>query len=141
MLSLAPISFSRKFFDPFEDFNSFFSTPATTFAPATFGTDIRHADGKFTIEMDVPGFSKDDIQLEVKNDILKVVAERKQTDEVKTDDGYVRRGRFSGRVEKSFDISGIDAEGITAGYENGVLTIDLPEKKVVEPEAKKIFIA
>lgn len=141
MFSLTPVNFSKRFLNPFDDFDDFFNFPAMVSAPAAYGTDIKHTDGAYSLEMDLPGFSKEDISLEVKENTLRITAERKAENEEKKDDGYVRRGRFSGRIEKSFDISGIDAEAITAGYENGVLTVTLPEKKIVEPEAKKIFIA
>ena len=53
---------------------------------------------------------------------------------------FVRQERYYGAYERRFDVSGIDVDAIKAGYENGVLTLELPKAPEIKPEVKKIEI-
>jgi len=142
-----PVNYRRNLitaYDPFRElraFNEFFGNSVATTTNA-FRTDIRHEDGAYTLEADLPGVAKEDIDIAVKEDVLTIKASRHSAkeDEDKKN-GYIRSERSFGSYERSFDISGIDADAITCAYENGVLTITLPEKKVIEPEERKLTIA
>ena len=108
---------------------------------AEFKTDIRDNGDSYTLEADLPGFSKDDIKVDAENGYLTISAERYSESEQKDGKGnYVRRERSYGSFTRSFDISEIDEEGIRAKFENGVLTLELPKHKVQAPEAKHISI-
>lgn len=108
---------------------------------AEFKTDIRDMGDSYTLEADLPGFSKDDIKVDAENGYLTISAERHSESEQKDGKGnYIRRERSYGSFTRSFDISEIDEEGIRAKFENGVLTLDLPKHKVQVPEAKHISI-
>ena len=108
---------------------------------AEFKTDIRDNGDSYTLEADLPGFSKDDIKVDAENGYLTISAERHSESEQKDGKGnYVRRERSYGSFKRSFDISEIDEEGIRAKFENGVLTLELPKHKVQVPEAKHISI-
>lgn len=141
MFNMVPTSLTGRLFgyDPFREFDRFFAAPAVNTA-GTFRTDIRHEEGEYIIDADLPGVAKEDIQLEVKDDTLTIKALRNATSEEKKDN-YIRSERISGSFERSFDVSEIETDNITAAYENGVLTLHLPEKKVIEPETRKINIA
>lgn len=106
-----------------------------------FRADIRDLGDSYLLEADLPGFDKKDIALDLSGDVLTISAERKS--EAKEGDGkggYLRIERSYGKYSRSFDLSGVDAEGIRAKYENGVLALTLPKKQELLPEARKIEI-
>ena len=63
-----------------------------------------------------------------------------EQNEEETKKNYVRRERHYGSYSRSFDISGIDADGISAKYENGILELSLPKAQPKIPEGKKVSI-
>ena len=111
----------------------FFRTPARP-AAATFRTDLSDCGDGYRLEAELPGFKKEDISISLDGDLLTVSARQNaETEEERR--GYIYRERRSGTFSRSFDISGIDESGITAKYENGVLTLDLP--KAQKPEKRQ----
>ena len=87
------------------------------------------------------GFSKEDISLDLKDGILTISAEHTENNDQKDDNGsYIRRERRYGSFRRSFDVTGIDENAITAAYQNGVLELSLPKAQQVIPEARKILI-
>ena len=110
-------------FDTFDNFARNFFRSSNTNLPA-FRTDIRDAGDKFILEAELPGFDKGDIKLDVKDGILTITAEHSENQDQKDDKGtYIRRERRYGSFSRSFDITGINEAGITAAYNNGILTI------------------
>ena len=83
----------------------------------------------YLLEADLPGFEKKDIKLDLDGDVLTVNAERHSKVEQKEKDKIVRVERSYGSYSRSFDMSGIDTNGIKAAYENGVLKLTLPKKE------------
>jgi HSP20 family protein len=133
------LPFSRRDDNVFDVFDKFFSNTAVNLPE--FRTDIRNEDDHYLLEAELPGFSKEDISLDLKEGILTVKAEHKEESEEKNENGaYVRRERRFGSVSRSFDVSGIDEEGISANYQNGVLTLRLPKVQPVLPESRRIEI-
>ncbi len=91
-------------------------------------TDIRDEGDKFVMEAELPGFDKGDIKLDIDGDILTLTAEHSTQNEEKDKNGkYIRRERSYGSYRRSFDISGVDAEKMSAEYKNGILILDLPK--------------
>ena len=128
------------FFDVFDNFERKFFGNSSANLPA-FRTDIRDDGDHFTLEADLPGFNKEDISLDLKDSILTISAIHQESDEQKDDKGnYIRRERRYGSFQRSFDVTGIDQSGISAAYQNGVLTLSLPKERPVEPESYKIAI-
>lgn len=124
----------RRFFGPaWDDF--FRSTDL-----AEFKTDITDEGDSFLLEADLPGFDKNDIHLELDGDTLTVKAERHSNVEKKEKGKVVRVERGYGSYSRSYDITGIEAEGIRASYENGVLKLTLPKKTQQLPTARRIEI-
>ena len=78
--------------------------------------------------------------MDVEGDMLTISAEHKEESEDKRD-GYVRRERRFGSFRRSFDVSGIDQDGIAGDYTNGVLTLHLPKKEAEVPAAKRIELS
>ena len=141
MFGMLPFERSNdNMFDTFDNFARDFFRSSNTSLPA-FRTDIREVDGKYVLEAELPGFNKEDISLDVKDGILTITAEHKESSEKKDEKGtYLRRERRYGSFSRSFDITGIDEAGITAAYNNGVLELNLPKAQPVVPEARRIAI-
>ncbi|MDE7244155.1 MAG: Hsp20/alpha crystallin family protein, partial [Oscillospiraceae bacterium] len=102
---------------------------------------IRDDGNAFVLEADLPGMKKEDIQIDIDGDRLSISAQRNSCSEQKDSDGnYIRCERFSGTFSRSFDISGIRSEDITAAYENGVLTLTMPKKETQIPVSRRLEI-
>ena len=96
--------------------------------------DIYEKDGDYHIEMDVPGFEKNEIKIEAKNDYLTITAEK--NDEINEEDkNYIHRERHYGKYQRSFYLQDLDQEKISAEFKQGVLKILVPKKD--ENENKK----
>ena len=107
---------------------------------AGFRVDIREDDAAYHLEAELPGVTKDKLNVSVDEGILTISAdlneERKEEDAC-----YLYSERRSGHVERSFNLEGIDAEGITADYKSGVLMLNLPKvQPTPKKEARKIDI-
>ena len=130
--------------DPFRDLadweRAFFASPfSAENGMNLFGTDISEDAGSYLLETDLPGFRKEDIHLDLNGDTLTVSAERKSESENK-EGGCIRRERCYGSYSRSFDVSEVDTEGITAKYEDGVLHLTLPKKEKALPESRRLLI-
>ena len=125
-------------FDLFDNFErSFFGDNSAS----TFRTDIRDEGDKFVLEAELPGFKKEDIKLDLKDGILTVSAQHSESSEEKDKKGsYIRRERRYGSFARKFDVSGVQEDGITAAYNNGVLSLTLPKAQPVVPAARQIEI-
>lgn len=128
------------FFDLFDNFERKFFGDSNAAIP-DFRTDIRDAGDRFVLEAELPGFNKEDIKLDVKDGILTISAQHDENKDEKDNKGsYIRRERRYGSFTRSFDVTGVDEEHITASYNNGVLELNLPKAVPVVPEAKRIAI-
>ena len=127
-------------FDPFRELDnmerSFFSNGSVVSA---FRTDVSDTGDAFKLEAELPGFSKDDIKIDIENDCLTISAERKFDDEDKKKN-FVKRERFYGSYSRSFDVTGIDTDAIEASYNDGVLTLTMPKKKAEVPASRRLEI-
>lgn len=99
--------------------------------------DIYEKDNKYFIEMEVPGFNKEDIDISLKEGYLTVKAEKKMSNEEKDENKkYLRKERNYIKTERSFNLGNIDEENIDASFENGVLKIEIPKveenKRIIE---------
>lgn len=98
--------------------------------------DIYEKDDNICIEMDIPGFSKEDINIEINKGNLIITAEKKE--EESDNKKYLRRERkYYGKYQRSFYLGEIDENHIDASFENGILKISVPKK--TEAETKKII--
>ncbi len=92
--------------------------------------DIYEREGNYHIEMDIPGFNKEDIKVEAKNDYLTITAEKSsENNDEDNERNYVHRERTYGRYQRSFYLNGLDSENIDAEFNNGVLKIMVPKKE------------
>ena len=132
--------FGRNAFDLFNIWNdldkNYYSMPVNACK-----TDIKDEGDKYVMESELPGFEKEDIKLDINGEFLVISAEHTAESEEKDDKTkYIRRERRFGSYKRSFDISDVDTEAISAEYKNGILTIELPKKKPAEPVAKRLEI-
>ncbi len=104
-----------------------------------FRTDILDKDSYFVLRAELPGFDKNNIEIEIEDDFLNITA--KQAEETQgTKDNFVCRERKTGAFARSFNIGNIKAEEITAHYSQGVLEIILPKKEKQETYRRRIKI-
>ena len=102
--------------------------------------DIYEKDGIYHLEMDIPGFDKKDVNIEIdENDYLTITAEKSDNSEDK-DKNYIRQERSYGKYQRSFYLGDIDKEKIDAKFENGILKITMPKKEEVKSSKKTIEI-
>ncbi len=136
MFGLTP--YERKFYEPFfSDFEKDFNFPQ---AP-NFKTDIRDNGDSYILEAELPGFKKEDITIDINGDNLTISAKHEETKEEKDSKGnYIRRERSFGSAARSFDISEIKSEDISAAYNNGILTLTLPKKSETAPANRRLEI-
>ena len=103
-------------YDPFRMFDemerSFFGN-SNHAAVNAFRTDVIDTGDAFVLDAELPGFKKEDIKIDVENDCLTISAERK-VDEEEKQKNFIKRERFYGSYSRSFDVSGVNVDGIEA---------------------------
>ena len=96
--------------------------------------DIHETDDAFVLKAELPGFTKEDVQIELHGNRLILRGERKQETEVK-EEQYHRRERAYGRFERAFWLpTTVDAEKIQASFKDGVLELRLPKSEAAKPK-------
>lgn len=104
---------------------------------STMKCDIYEKEGNYHIEMDLPGYKKEDISIETSDGYLTIKAEKKsEINEEDTERNYIRRERTYGTYERSFSLGDLDQKNIDATFNNGILSIVVPKKA----EEKKNYI-
>lgn len=105
-------------------------------------TDVKETDAGYVVDIDLPGFRKEELSMHLENGYLTVNAAKGLNRDEKNEEGkYVRRERYSGSMSRSFYVGeNIREEDIHPKYENGILTFTLP-KEVKKPVEEKKFIA
>lgn len=121
-----------------EIFNSFFNVDYKQMANAKRNTpsvNIMENEDNFVLQMATPGIKKEDIKLELDNDILIVSSEKKENTESK--DTYSRREIFLEGFKRSFTLPDtVEGENIKASYEDGILELSIPKKEEAKPKEK-----
>ena len=113
--------FDQMFFDPF------FSNERES---KIMKTDITEKKDKYVIDMDLPGYEKEDISLEINDGYLIINAKTSHHNEDKEEGKYVRKERYVGECSRSFYVGDeIKEEDIKATFKNGILKIDIPKKE------------
>ena len=103
-------------------------------------TDVRETEDTYELDVDLPGFKKEDIHVDVDGDTMTIRAERHSEHEDQDKKGnYVRCERSYGSYQRAFDISGVEVANISAQYNDGVLKLNMPKKSAVV-NAKQIEI-
>ena len=132
------MKYSPRRYDLFEDmFDDFFPTSVST---GIMRTDIHEKDGYYTLDIELPGYKKEDINMEIANGYLTIQAKHEVSNEEKDAKGnLVRSERSFGSCSRSFYVgSNIKASDIKARFENGMLTVTLPSEKQKQIESKEL---
>ena len=102
-------------------------------------TDIREHDGGYELDVDLPGFKKDEINVELENGYLTISATKGlDKDEQDKKGKYIRRERYAGAMQRSFYVGDeVTQEDIKAKFEDGILRLSIPKKDAQAVETKK----
>ncbi len=134
---LAP-SICNNFVSDLSDFADFFRGFGDVFAPVRYGmdeklrgisTDVQEFDDHYELDMELPGYKKEDIKATVKEGYLTISAEHSEEKDEKDSEGkYLRRERVSGSCARSFFVGKeVTGEMLHASFENGVLKVNVPK--------------
>lgn len=129
--------FGRNFMDDFfEDFaNSSFYRPNRIGTVPAMKADVQELENSYQIDLELPGFQKEDLQAELKDGYLTIKATHQDKEEEKDSKGrYIRQERYTGHYQRSFYVGeDVTQEDVHAAFENGVLKLSVPKK---EPQPK-----
>ena len=142
---LMPSIFSDNFFDDWmDDFSKSANVDKQLYgknAARVMKTDVRETEDGYEVEIDLPGFKKDQINLQLENGYLTISAAKGLDKEEKKDGRVIRQERYSGAMQRTFYVGdGVDHEDVKAKFEDGVLKLDIPKKSAKIPEKKTIMI-
>ena len=143
---MMPSIFGENLFDDFMDVFAFPDIDKELYgkhAKNLLKTDVKETDDGYEVDMDLPGFQKDEIRMQLNNGYLTVSAEKGLDKEEKDkEEKYIRRERYAGSVSRSFYVGeNVTEEDIHPKYENGILTFRLPKEDTKAVEEKKHYIA
>ena len=147
---LMPSIFNDNLFDNFFDFPFYDDRAERQAEKKLYGhhaanlmkTDIKEKKDGYDLEMDLPGFKKDEVKVELNNGYLTVSAAKglDEDDKDKETGKYIRRERYTGSCQRSFYVGeGVKQEDLKAAFNNGILTVAVP-KEVQKPVEEKQYI-
>ena len=132
--------------DLFDDFDHFFDFEYPQVDRKLYGkraghvmkTDVREHENKYEVAIDLPGFKKEEIKIELKDGYLTVSAGKSLEEGNKNDEGkYIRHERYVGNMSRSFYVGeNMRQEDVQAKFEDGVLTLDFPKEAPKRVEEK-----
>ena len=105
-------------------------------------TDVKETGDHYEVDIDLPGFQKDEISVELQNGYLTIQAAKGLDRDQKDQEGrYIRQERYSGQCSRSFYVGDIRPEDVTASIEDGILRLTFPQAGQPKlPEQKRIAI-
>ena len=115
----------------------FFSTP--TSGQQLMSTDVKEQDGTYELDIELPGYKKEDVHAELNNGYLTISASKNENKDEKDEKGnYIRRERYSGSCSRSFYVGEqVKQEEIRAKFEDGILKLIVPKEDKKKIEEKK----
>ena len=151
MSTYLPTVFGENLMDVFDDFDRNFFRDVHNVDRALYGkhaqhmmkTDVKETDEGYEVDVDLPGFRKDEIHLELNNGYLTISTEKSLEKDEKNKQGkMLRQERYAGTMQRSFFVGEqITEEDVKATYENGVLHLIIPKKEAPKaPEKRTILI-
>ncbi len=144
---LVPSIFGENLFDDwfnFPDFRNMDQAEKKLYghnADRLMKTDVHEHDDRFELDIDLPGFAKEDLNLELENGYLTVSAAKGLDKEEKQEGRVIRKERYSGSMQRRFYVGeNLTEEDIRASFKDGVLSLSVPKKDKALPEKKVIMI-
>lgn len=141
---LRPSIFNENFVDNlFDEMFSLGATGKRIMGIPSMKTDVREVDGNYVIEIDLPGYKKEDLKADLKDGYLTVSIDKaEELEENEANGRYIRRERYTGSCKRSFYVGeAVEEEDIRAAFDNGVLKLVFPkDKKKPEKETAGIVI-
>ena len=147
---MMPSIFGENLFDDFfdDDFSMF---PALTGRNPLYGkhaknlmkTDVRETENTYELDIDLPGFKKDEISIDLKDGYLSISAAKGLDRDQEDKKGkYIRQERYAGACSRSFFVGeGVEPKDVSAKFEDGILKISLPKQVKKElPQSSRIAI-
>ena len=141
---LMPSIFGENLFDDFMDFpfeREFFKrTPSRRSSDQTLmKTDVKETDGTYELDIDLPGYKKEDVSAKLEDGYLTISASTNKNNDEKDKEGrYIRRERYTGQCSRSFYVGeGVAQDQIKAKFENGILKLSIPKVEKQQVEEKK----
>ena len=142
---LLPAIFGENLFDDFMDDNferNFFGSRNPLYGKHSknlMKTDVKETDNGYELDIDLPGFKKDEITAHLEDGYLTVSAAKGVDKDEKDKEGrYIHRERYSGSMTRSFYVgNAVTEQDIKAKYEDGILSLSIPKKDPKAVEAKK----
>lgn len=125
---------NRGFFDDFFDDLSVFSQPTNS---NIMKTDIKETATGYTLAVELPGYTKDDVKVSLEDGYLLIEAHK--TDEKETEDKdtkFIRKERYFGSMKRSYYVGNLDIKDIKGQFEHGILHLDVPKETKKEPEKR-----
>lgn len=146
---MAPSIWTEDFFDDFmRDFPFYDDRDMKRMEKKLYGrrgknvmkTDIQETDKNYILEMDLPGFSKDEVKVSLESGYLTISAAKglNKDEKEKKNGRYIRRERYAGACQRSFYVGeNISQDDISAEFKHGILKLSIPKK---EPAEEKTYI-
>ena len=135
---MLPSIFSENLFDEFFD-DPFMRMPTFSYRNPLYGkraknimkTDVRELENGYELDIDLPGFKKEDVDLQLQDGYLTIQASKGLDKDEKNEKGqYIRKERYTGQCSRSFYVGDqIEAKDVSAKFEDGILKISLPKKQ------------
>ena len=149
MSNYLPTVFGENLMDVFDDFDRNFFRGFDNVDHALYGkhaqnvmkTDVKETDDGYEVDIDLPGFKKDEIHLELNNGYLTISTEKSMVKDEENKHGkMLRQERYSGMMQRSFYVGEhLTEEDIKASYESGVLHVSIPKKDAPKVPEKKVI--
>lgn len=140
---MMPSVFGENLFDDFMDFpfNDFWGSKNPLYgkhAKNMMKTDVRETENSYEVDIDLPGFKKDEITAQLENGCLTVSAAKGLDKDKKDEKGnYIRQERYAGAMSRSFYVGdGVTQDEVKAKYEDGILKLSIPKKAQPTVEQK-----
>lgn len=142
---LVPSIFGESLFDDF--FNDFArpANAAVRYNDMTAGimkTDVKESDSGYELDIDLPGYKKENVKAELKDGYLTITAENNAANDRKDENGkYIRRERYYGTCSRNFYVGeNVEQEDIKAKFEDGILKVFVPKKEAKPQVEEKKYI-
>ena len=148
MSTYLPTVFGENLMDVFDDFDRNFFRGWGNVDRELYGkharhmmkTDVKEVENGYEVDIDLPGFAKDEINVKAENGYLTISAAKGLDKDDKDKKGnYIRRERYAGAMQRSFYVGDIPTGDIKAKYEDGILRLSVPKADVKKLEAHNVI--